>query len=392
MSCGSRGRWLFLALGVLAMVVAAVLAPLLPVPHTSAQPVGGAAYTGTHSGGGAVEFWVSGDGSQVHGFTAFDVPGDVCEFQSSNEFPIPLDIVDDSFGPGIAGMYEVSGSFPSEGEAQGTLRLVLDEPPCDSGVLDWTATTSGTPTPTPTPTPGCEPGLDTDGDGFDNDVECYLGTDSANPDTDADGVSDGPSDPDDGGPIVSGPDNCPLDHNPDQQNPDGDGWGDACDNCPYVPSVAQENHDDDGAGDACDPDDDNDLTPDNQEMRDGTDPFDPDDKLPRDTDDDDGDGALNWEEFWVGTDPDDNCGDDCGGARTHDAWAYDINMDCWAQSVDQLMFPANVTMPVQLGESPNKTYRARYDLNGDNWVQSVDQLMFPARVPDGMPMQCTNPP
>jgi hypothetical protein len=34
-----------------------------------------------------------------------------------------------------------------------------------------------TPTPTPTPTPGCDPGVDTDGDGFDNDVECYVGTD-----------------------------------------------------------------------------------------------------------------------------------------------------------------------------------------------------------------------
>jgi len=154
MSRRSRGRWLFLALGALAMVVAAVLAPLLPVPHTSAQPVGGAAYTGTHSEGGAVEFSVSGDESKVYGFTAFDVPGDVCEFQGPNPFPVPLDIVDDSFGPGIPGMYEVSGSFPSEGSAEGTLRLVVEEPyPCDSGVLDWTATSSF-PTPTPPPVGG----------------------------------------------------------------------------------------------------------------------------------------------------------------------------------------------------------------------------------------------
>ena len=177
MSHGSRGRWLFLALAGFAVVVAAVLASLLPVLNTSAQPVGGAAYAGTHSGGGAVEFWVSGDGSQVQGFTAYDVPGDVCEFQGANPFPIPLDIVGDSFGPGILGLYEVSGSFPTEGEAQGTLRLVLDDPACDSGVLDWTAAASGTPTPTPTPTPGCDPGIDIDSDGFDGDVECYLGTD-----------------------------------------------------------------------------------------------------------------------------------------------------------------------------------------------------------------------
>ena len=80
------------------------------------------------------------------GFTAYDVPGDVCEFQGPWLFPIPLDIVCDSFGPGIPGLYEVSGSFPSEGSAEGTLRLVVDDPPCDSGVLHWKASTATTPT------------------------------------------------------------------------------------------------------------------------------------------------------------------------------------------------------------------------------------------------------
>ena len=135
-------------------IAVAVLVPLMSMSHASAQPVGGATYTGTHSGGGTVQFTVSGDESQVQGFTAYDVPGDVCEFQGPWLLPIALDIVDDSFGPGIPGLYEVSGSFPSEGSAEGTLRLVVDEPPCDSGVVDWTATSSfPTPTPTPTPSP-----------------------------------------------------------------------------------------------------------------------------------------------------------------------------------------------------------------------------------------------
>jgi hypothetical protein len=134
----------------LAVAVAAVLR-LVSVLHAPAQTVAGATYTGEITGCGeqpcgTVHFTVSGDGSQVEGFTASDVPGDVCEFTGPSPFPIPLDIVDGSFGPGITGMYEVSGSFPREGSAQGTLRLVLDEPPCDSGVLHWKATTATTPT------------------------------------------------------------------------------------------------------------------------------------------------------------------------------------------------------------------------------------------------------
>jgi hypothetical protein len=135
----------------LAVAVAAV-APLLSVPHVSAQPVPGATYTGDITGCaappcGTVHFTVSGDASQVEGFTASDVPGDVCQFAGPQSYPVPLDIVGNSFGPGIPGLYEVSGSFPGGGTAQGTVRLVLDEPPCDSGVLDWTAVSSFPPSP-----------------------------------------------------------------------------------------------------------------------------------------------------------------------------------------------------------------------------------------------------
>jgi hypothetical protein len=139
-------------LGLAVAVAAAV--PLLSVSQASAQPVAGATYTGTVSGGGTVDFTVSGDGSQVQGFTAYDVPGPGadCQFLGPWPYPFALDIdKDDSFGPGPLDWYVVSGSFPSEGNAQGTLRLALPPPLCDTGVLPWTATSSF-PTPTPTPT------------------------------------------------------------------------------------------------------------------------------------------------------------------------------------------------------------------------------------------------
>jgi hypothetical protein len=139
-------------------VAVAVAALLLSMSHASAQPVAGAYYSGEITGCaeppcacdeppcGTVDFTVSEGGSQVENFTAYDVPGDVCEFVSFS-YPVPLHIVDDHFGPGIPGIYEVSGWFPSEGSANGTLRLVTFDPACDTGTLQWTATVSFPPPP-----------------------------------------------------------------------------------------------------------------------------------------------------------------------------------------------------------------------------------------------------
>jgi hypothetical protein len=57
---------------------------------------------------------------------------------------------------------------------------------------------------------------DADGDGLTLLEEFRLGTDACDSDTDEDGVLDGE-------------DNCPLSFNPDQEDADGDGIGDACD-------------------------------------------------------------------------------------------------------------------------------------------------------------------
>ncbi len=49
-----------------------------------------------------------------------------------------------------------------------------------------------------------------------------------------------------------GVDNCPYDANPEQEDVDADGVGDACDNCIAVPNRDQSDVDGDGVGDACD--------------------------------------------------------------------------------------------------------------------------------------------
>ena len=123
-------------------VAVAAVAFILSTSDAFAQPVAGAYYAGEITGCGeppcgTVHFTVSGDGSQVQEFIASNVPGADCLYVGSQVFPYDLDIVDNSFGPGIPDWFEVSGSFPSEGSAQGTLRLAIGE--CDTGVLPWTA-------------------------------------------------------------------------------------------------------------------------------------------------------------------------------------------------------------------------------------------------------------
>ncbi len=83
------------------------------------------------------------------------------------------------------------------------------------------------------------------------------------PDVDHDGIADShdpciDSDGDGlGDPNVASntcrPDNCPMAANPDQEDTDSDGLGDACDNCPATPNLDQSDANNDGSGDACQP-------------------------------------------------------------------------------------------------------------------------------------------
>lgn len=152
---------------------------------------------------------------------------------------------------------------------------------------------------------------DGDGDGVINqDDNCALVSNPDQEDLNDNGVGDACDDDTDGDGVANDTDNCPAIANPDQEDIDADQLGDVCDddrdgddvdnvtdNCPDLDNPGQEDQDGDAIGDACDDDPDGDAVPTTLEDIDGDgDPT---------NDDSDGDGVADY------LDPDDD-GDGTG--------------------------------------------------------------------------------
>jgi hypothetical protein len=137
-------------------ILALALAALCFPGPASADPLAGATYRGTHSGGGTIELTLSADGRHVDSYVARDVRGDTCQFVAqgdAGEWP-GATIDAGTFEYRLYDAILFRGTFPGRLTASGTLRLynhaVPDgKPACDTGMLSWTATTTASGEPPP---------------------------------------------------------------------------------------------------------------------------------------------------------------------------------------------------------------------------------------------------
>ena len=166
---------------------------------------------------------------------------------------------------------------------------------------------------------------DTDGDGVNDGDEATDGTDPNDPDSDNDGVNDGEEASDGTDPLDADSDNDGANDgeeandgtDPNNSDTDGDGTPDGADDFPLDPDEDTDT-DYDGIGDNEDQDDDNDGIPDEDEIRDGTDPLDGDS---------DDDGVNDGEEVSDGTDPNNPDTDGDGSPDGEDDFPLDPSED-----------------------------------------------------------------
>lgn len=136
----------------LTLMLGVVVALLAAVPAT-ASPVPDATYYGVASDGAGVTITVSPDGTLVTAYELRGVPGDGCQFYANGSEGdwAGSPIEQNSFSYQLGDAILLQGTFTGAQTVQGTFDLHRDASgstaACDSGTVNWTATTSATPPP-----------------------------------------------------------------------------------------------------------------------------------------------------------------------------------------------------------------------------------------------------